>query len=242
MSSRLYLFVGVLLGALFAALGLIWAPNLNSGLASTSIHYYLALVSWAVTPLLLFMSLGRDESENLNRSSFWRANLAYFLALNVLLVTIEFYNWVMQTPASYQAYTTAVLIQYALLAVIWLAAGQVTQIHNEFENAAAVGGARKENLQEHIEATAQTLYQLTKHHPSVKKSVDQLLDELRFVPKFTSQTELSRLSQLVHAWSNDQIALFQSITADGEQASSQLEAFQRDTKTLSQKLGQSKSA
>jgi hypothetical protein len=205
-------------------------------------HYYLALASWAVTPLLLFMFLGRDESVNLNRSSFWRANLAYFLALNLLLVTIEFYNWVMQTPASYQTYTTAVLIQYALLALIWLAAGQVSHIHNEFENTAAVGAGRKENLQEHIEATAQTLYQLTNHHPSVKKSVDQLLDELRFVPKYTSQTELSRLSQLVHGWSSDQVGLFQDFTADGDQASKQLEAFQRDTRTLSQKLGQSKSA
>ncbi|QWD80517.1 hypothetical protein ICV01_04215 [Polynucleobacter sp. MWH-Spelu-300-X4] len=242
MSSRLYLFVGLLVAALIMALGLIWAPNLNTGLAADSANYYLSLAVCAVTPIFFFLSLGRDDTADLNRNSFWRANLSYFLGLQVLLVGSEFYYWIIKTPVSYSSYYSWVMIQYVLLAIIWLAAGQVHHIHQEFENKAAVGGARKNNLQEHIEQTAQTLYQLTKHHAQVKKSIDLLLDELRFLPKFTSQDEFSRLSQLVHHWSSAQINAFQGFDAKSTTAADVLEAFQRETKQLSQKLAQSKSA
>jgi hypothetical protein len=242
MSSRLYLFVGVLAAALIMALGLVWAPNLNTGLAADSAHYFLSLAAWAVTPIFFFMSLGREDTADLKRNSFWRANLSFFLATQVLLVGAEFYYWVLKTPISYRSYYTWVMIQYVLLAIIWLAAGQVHQIHQEFENAASVGGARKNNLQDHIEETAQTLYQLTKHHVQVKKSIDLLLDELRFLPKFTSQDELSRLSQMVHKWSANQVSAFQGFDINNTSSANLLEDFQRDTKTLSQKIAQSKSA
>jgi hypothetical protein len=242
MSSRLYLFVGVLAAALIMALGLLWAPNLNTGLAADSAHYFLSLAAWAVTPIFLFISLGREDTADLKRNSFWRANLSFFLAIQVLLVGAEFYYWVLKTPISYRSYYTWVMIQYVVLAIIWLAASQVHHIHQEFENAATVGGARKTNLRDHIEETAQTLYQLTKHHAQVKKSVDLLLDELRFLPKFTSQDELSRLSSLVHQWSDSQVSAFQGFDHENSGAADVLEAFQRDTKTLSQKIAQSKSA
>ena len=242
MISRFYLFTGILATALIMALGLIWAPDLNTGLAAHSVQYYLSLTVCAITPLLFFLSLGRDDSSNLNRNSFWRANLSFFLAIQTLLVGAEFYYWVLKVPVSYSSFYSWVMIQYVLLAIIWLAAGQAHKIHDEFENQAAVGGARKNNLQDHIEKTAQTLYQLTKHHAQIKKSIDLILDELRFLPKFTSQDEFSRLSQLARNWSTTQIQAFQNFESNSAQAADVLEAFQRETKSFSQKIAQSKSS
>jgi hypothetical protein len=242
MSSRFYLFTGFLATALILSLGLIWAPDLNTGLAVHSAKYYLSLTVFAITPLLFFLSLGRSDTSNLNRNSFWRANLSFFLAIQTLLVGAEFYYWVLKSPVSYSSFYSWVMIQYVLLAIIWLAAGQANKIHGEFENQAAVGDARKNNLQDHIEKTAQTLYQLTKHHAQVKKSIDLILDELRFLPKFTAQDELSRLSQLAHNWSATQIQAFQNFEPQSAQAADVLEAFQRETKSFSQKIAQSKSS
>jgi len=241
MSSFLYLALGVVSSIFIVFVGWLWAPEgLDTGLAITYYKYYGALVVFALAPILLTLSLGRNDSRSLEKSSFLRANISYFLALNLLLVAIEFWIFVwmpghsIYSPNSFQywfeIYAVVILFQYILLLVVWLGAAQVTAVATEFTNAGAVGIGRKENLSECVENTASVLLQKTNNDPLVKKHIENLLEDIRMLPRFTNQVGFSKALKLINGWSETQLKNFSSFAPNLADSQAILDSFVNETK------------
>jgi len=242
MSSFLYLALGALSSIFIVFVGWLWAPEgLNSGLVMPNIKYSGALLIFALSPIWLSLSLGRDDSRKLEKSSFLRANLSFMLALNLILVALEFLFFVWLPGLSYtsetfryffEIYVVLVLFQHIFLLVIWLGAAQVNAVSDEFITAGAVGVGRKENLSECVETTASALLQKTNNDPLVKKQVDNLLEDIRMLPRFTNQAGFSKAFKLINAWSETQIKNFSSFAPNLEGSQATLDAFVNDTKLV----------
>jgi len=243
MSSFLYLALGILSSIFIVFVGWLWAPaGLESGLAITYIKYYGALLLFALTPIWLSLSLGRDDSRSLERSSFLRANFSYLLVLNMLFVALEFLYFVYNRAGvinasesfsdSFKVFVVVILFQHILLLVVWLAAAQASAVSNEFITAGAVGIGRKENLSECVETTASVLLQKTNNDPLVKKQVDNLIEDIRMLPRFTNQTGFSKAFKLINGWSETQLKNFSSFAPNLVDSQATLDTFVNETKLV----------
>lgn len=243
MSSFLYLALGVLSSIFIVFVGWLWAPEaLDSGLAITYVKYYGALLVFAMTPLWLSLSLGRDDSRSLERSSFLRANLSFVLLGNIFVVGFEFFKWVwspaltafldVQLQYSFEIFVVLVLLQHIGILVIWLAGAQAESINNEFINAGAVGIGRKENLSEFVETTASVLLQKTNNDPLVKKQINNLLEDIRMLPRFTNQVGFSKALKLINGWSETQLKNFSSFAPNLADSQATLDVFVNETKLV----------
>jgi len=242
MSSFLYLALGFLCSASIVFVGWLWAPEgLNSGLVVPNIKYSGALLIFALSPIWLSLSLGRDDSRKLEQSSFLRANLSFMLALNLVLVALEFLFLVWLPGIGYtsetfryffEIYVVLALFQHIFLLVVWLGAAQVTAVGDEFITAGAVGIGRKENLSERVETTASVLLQKTNNDPLVKKQVDNLLEEIRMLPRFTNQDGFSKALKLINGWSETQLKNFSSFAPNLTDSQATLDVFINETKLV----------
>jgi hypothetical protein len=242
MSSFLYLALGFLCSASIVFVGWLWAPEgLNSGLVMPNIKYSGALLIFALSPIWLSLSLGRDDSRKLEQSSFLRANLSFMLALNLVLVALEFLFLVWLPGIGYtsetfryffEIYVVLALFQHIFLLVVWLGAAQVTAVGDEFITAGAVGIGRKENLSERVETTASVLLQKTNNDPLVKKQVDNLLEEIRMLPRFTNQDGFSKALKLINGWSETQLKNFSSFAPNLTDSQATLDVFINETKLV----------
>lgn len=243
MSSFLYLALGFVSSIFIIFVGWLWAPEgLDTGLAITYTKYYGALVVFALAPIWLTLSLGRGDSRSLEKSSFLRANISYFLALNLLLVTIEFWMFIwipgrtVYSPDSFrygfEVYVVAILLQHILLLVLWLGAAQVTAVATEFTNVGAVGIGRKENLTECVETTALVLLQKSNNDPLIKKQINNLLEDIRMLPRFTNQVGFSKAFKLINGWSETQLKNFSSFAPNLADSQATLDVFINETKLV----------
>jgi hypothetical protein len=255
MNPALYIGIGVLTSIFFTLIGWLYSPiyewgtsSIDSGLMSDAVYYYLALLAWALTPIWLALALARSDTKNLARNSFLRANIIAFLFANMLIVSLEFIFWILNgAPFSdtlnnlYYRYFLAILFQHIFLLVIWISAASAHKISNEFINVANLGSARKANFNEKIVATSELILKNVNnasHKTVISKQIDLLLEEVRFLTNFTSQSEFSKAFGLLHSWSDIQIANFVNFSDGSESAEKQISEFQDQTKTLCKKLAQ----
>ena len=239
----MYLALGILSSLFIVFVGWLWAPDgLNSGFAMPNIKYYGALLAFAMTPIWLSLSLGRDDSRSLERSSFLRANLSFILFGNIFFVGFEFFKWVwspavyasldVQQQYSFEIFVVLVLLQHIGIFVIWLAGAQADSINNEFITAGAVGIGRKENLSECVETTASVLLQKTNNDPLVKKQIDNLLEDIRMLPRFTNQPGFSKAFKLINGWSETQLQNFSSFAPNLTDSQATVDTFVNETKLV----------
>jgi len=170
-----------------------------------------------------------------------RANLSFMLALNLVLVGLEFLFFVYMPGIGYtsdtfryffELYIVLALFQHFFLLVVWLSAAQVNAVSDEFITAGAVGIGRKENLSECVETTASVLLQKTNNDPLVKKQIDNLLEDIRMLPRFTNQLGFSKAFKLINGWSEAQLQNFSSFAPNLIESQATLDAFVNETKLV----------
>ena len=132
----------------------------------------------------------------------------------------------------FEIYVVLALFQHIFLLVVWLGAAQVTAVSDEFITAGAVGVGRKENLSECVETTASVLLQKTNNDPLVKKQVDNLLEDIRMLPRFTNQAGFSKAFKLINAWSEAQLKNFSSFAPNLVESQATLDSFVNETKLV----------
>ena len=133
---------------------------------------------------------------------------------------------------SFETFVVVILFQHILLLVLWLAAAQASKVSDEFISAGAVGIGRKENLSECVETTASVLLQKTNNDPLVKKQIDNLLEDIRMLPRFTNQVGFSKALKLINGWSENQLKSFSSFAPNLVDSQATLDAFVNDTKLV----------
>jgi len=253
MSSFLYLALGVLTAICIIFFGAVWSPDrvgsslsFQTGLAAYFFEYYGALLVWALTPIWLSLSLGRKESRNLERSRFLRANLSLILFLNMSVIGTAFWYLVWapsiagflpdQFQRSFEYFVVLALLQHIGILVIWLAGAQADSISNEFISAGAVGIGRKESLSECVENAASILLAKSNNDPLVKKQIDNLLEDIRMLPRFTNQAGFSKAFKLINGWSETQLKNFSSFAPNLSDSQATLDAFANETKSVCKRI------
>jgi hypothetical protein len=253
MNPAFYIGIGVLASILFTLVGWLYSPiyqwgtsSIDSGLMSDAVYYYLALLLWVLTPIWVALAFARSDTKNLTRNSFLRANISFFLFANMLLVSLEFIFWILNGPPYsdslnnlYIRYFLATFFQHIFLLLIWLSAASVHKTSNEFITAANIGSARKVNFNEKIIATSELILKNVKDAKqkiAIDRQINMLLEEVRFLTNFTSQSEFSKAFDLLNSWSDIQVANFGNFPEDSESAEKKISEFKDQTKALCKKL------
>jgi hypothetical protein len=87
-----------------------------------------------------------------------------------------------------------------------------------------------------VEATALVLLQKTNNDPLVKKQVDNLLEDIRMLPRFTNQAGFSKALKLINAWSETQLKNFSSFASNLADSQATLDVFVNETKLVCQSI------
>jgi hypothetical protein len=166
----------------------------------------------------------------------------------MVLVSLEFIFWILNGPPIsdalsnlYTRYFLVIFFQHIFFLVIWISAASVHKTSNEFITAANVGSARKVNFNEKITATSELILKNVSDSSQkavIAKQIDLLLEEVRFLTNFTSQSEFSKAFGLISNWSDIQVANFVNFPVDAESSAKAISEFKDQTKALCKKLTQ----
>jgi hypothetical protein len=241
MTPYLLIAVGFSVSLLFALLGILWRPVfLDVAPSQESVYYSLAMLPWILSPLWVFLVLAKNVVKSLKNESFFRANLIVFLFLNSLLVTLYFYQLAWKST-EYKIYWSLIATQHVIMLIIWASARQVSASNTTFNAIAEVGSARKENLIELLQNQSQGLLRTVEFDADTKKHIDLLIEEARYLPVYSGQSQFKKLVEAANSWAQSQKDLIKDYQyLNVEQKKLVLDDFKRQTKVMRDKIALTK--
>jgi hypothetical protein len=125
--------------------------------------------------------------------------------------------------------------------IIWASARQVSASNTTFNAIAEVGSARKENLIELLQNQSQGLLRTVEFDADTKKHIDLLIEEARYLPVYSGQSQFKKLVEAANSWAQSQKDLIKDYQyLNVEQKKLVLDDFKRQTKVMRDKIALTK--
>lgn len=196
--------VGALFCTAVAVLSRIWLPYTDSGVSYDMYHHVAASAGVILSMLLFFgyLAMGFPESDGASAmESYGSLVTATFLGLSAL-VTMGFFVWT-YWGLSYQLFWGVQILQIVILGVIWTVSTKaVAPMAAVSEGNAKVVGIRKQGVIDSLLDASSACQQIDSDSTkTLKKGIDKLQDELKFLPKHVTGAEavelMSELNNLI---------------------------------------------
>ena len=186
-----------------AILSRIWLPYSDTGASDGAISHLTATAATIISYSLMmgYFALGFSKSD-LNRKSepFGSLVTGTYLWIIAIVSTAEFLGTYMGLP--YKIFWSLQVIQYVVLAVIWISATKaVAPMVMEREANVLVSGIRKQSV---LDGLSKVISQLpmtdTDTLKTFKKAASSLQDELKYFPNHASGQDAENIMSEMRDW------------------------------------------
>ncbi len=192
--SVITLFLTLLISTVSLSLGLIWGPDLNTGLASDRLGYYLPLAYWSICPLFIYLTANLSLTSEERDSTYYRAVAGFVAFGNYVSVTIYFFKY----PFFLQGlstFWTLSLLQLAVMMVLLGFAFISTSIAREKTSVQRMTASRKLLIQQELDAFAGFLRKKTNHASKAENVITLLCEEIRLLPSFMADSQFTSVTR-----------------------------------------------
>lgn len=241
MTQFLLIAVGFSVSLLCTFFGIIWKPEfLDTSTYQDNINYAFVMIPWVLSPLWIFLIWSQNVKESLKSRSFLHANLITFFFINAVVTFVDFYELVWQST-NYKTYWSLIATQFVILLIIWIVSKQISVSNASFEKVAVVGANRRDGLKVFLKKESEFLLRAYDFDVIVQKQLDLLLDEVNYLPVYSSNEQFDALLKDSNSWAQSQKEITKDyVLENADQKKIILNNFIRQTILLREKIASTK--
>jgi hypothetical protein len=233
--STTTLLLALVIAAASVSIGLIWGPDLETGLASDRLKYYSALGYWSICPLFIYLTANLSLASAERDATYYRA-VAGFVALgNYVSVTIYFFKY----PFFFQGlgtFWTLSLLQLTAMTVLLGFAFITTSIAREQTSVQTMTSSRKLLIQQQLNDFASFLRKKTNHATKAEHVINQIHEETRLLPSFMTDSQFTTVTKKFDAYVKSEMENFVDFELSELSAAKKLDDLSTRTKVFLQNL------
>lgn len=233
--STTTLLLALTISAASASIGLIWGPDLETGLAFDRLEYYLALGYWSICPLFIYLTASLSLASAERDATYYRA-VAGFVALgNYISVTIYFFKYPFFSQGL-NIFWTLTLLQLAAMAVLLGFAFMSTSIAREQTSLQTMTSSRKLLVQQQLNEFASFLRKKTNYATKAEHVINLIHEEIRLLPSFMTDSQFATVTRKFDAYVKSEMENFVDFEQSELSAAKKLDELDVRTKSFLQNL------
>ena len=232
--------LGGVLCVAVAVLSRVWLPYEDTGLADAAIRHVAAtgatIASYALMMGYSAFSFTQDDPTK-RTETFGGLVTGSYLWLSALFTTLMFIGTYF--GLSYKVFWSAQVLQYVLIAVVWVfAAKSIVPTVMAREANAQVAGIRKEGVLDGLFRLSASVQLIDSDNAkTLKKASDKLHDELKYFPNHATGVEAEKIMSDIRSWVQQANVITQDPT-DIEQKSNEYIQIGLQAKALQVRVAQ----
>jgi hypothetical protein len=195
MKNVIWLLCGFFNLLIFAIIAFFYRPNLDTGLAIDSYNYMAASAMWIISPMFFYGFLVFKPSNTLKKSAYTLNSGATLLLLSVLAVSLFYFFFVKVEVVDYKSFWVSTAVQYFILIGLLLALYRTSEIADEITTNHELNSIRKSDLKSSVESMCDEILITSANHPTVKKNLDLLIEEIQFLPNQVPMNKYKEFNQ-----------------------------------------------
>lgn len=217
-----------------AVLSRVWLPYEDTGTTDGALSHLVATGATIIAYALMmgYFALGFAQEDPTKKSETYGGIVSgFYLGFSAILTTMTFVGTYHGLP--YKWFWSLQVIQYVLLAVIWVSATKgVAPMAAEREANARVTGYRKEGVLDNLSRLSNAI-QTTDIDAAktLKKAIDNLHDEVKYFPNHASGSEAENIMSELGNWVQRASVVAQNL-AGSDQSIEDLTQISQQAKAL----------
>lgn len=234
-TSSITLALALLAGVVSSAIGLIWAPDLNTGLISSSAYYYIALCYWSVCPFFVYLAFNLTPASAGKDSTYFRSVAAFIALLNYFSVTAYFFKYPFFLRETHIFWMLS-LLQFAAMAGLMLIAYTTVRAARSQTSIQDITASRKRLLEIQVDDFASFLRKKTDHSGELENTLSHLQEEIRLLPSFLSDNQFTLITRKMDEYLSTEKRIFSDFDMHEPTAKEKLKDFDSRSKVFIRNL------